>query len=102
MVSSAAGEYSVRDAETHWSITFTAMAGPCEILVRCDTASEARELASLAHVETRRIEHKFSRYLDDNIVHAINHSDGTRVAVDEETLRLLRYAGQCYELSEGR
>ena len=102
MASSSSGEYSVRNAETHWSITFTAMAGPCEILVRCDTASEARELASLACVETQRIERKFSRYLDDNVVYAINHSEGTRVAVDEEALRLLRYAGQCYELSEGR
>ena len=102
MASSSSGEYSVRNAETHWSITFTAMAGPCEILVRCDTASEARELASLAYVETQRIERKFSRYLNDNVVYAINHSEGTGVAVDEEALRLLRYAGQCYELSEGR
>jgi thiamine biosynthesis lipoprotein len=92
----------VRDADTHWSITFTAMAGPCEILVRCGTASEARELASLAYVETRRIEHKFSRYRNDSVVSTINRSNGERVAVDEETLRLLRYAGHCYELSEGR
>lgn len=102
MASSSTAEYRVRDAETHWLITFTAMAGPCEILVRCDTASEAGQLASLAYVETRRIERKFSRYLEDNVVYAINHSDGARVAIDEETLRLLRYAGQCYELSEGR
>lgn len=101
MVSSSAAEYAVHDAGTHWAITFTAMAGPCEVLVRCDTASEAGELASLAHAEALRVERKFSRYRNDSVVSTINHSDGERVAVDEETLRLLRYAGQCYELSEG-
>jgi thiamine biosynthesis lipoprotein len=78
------------------------MASPCEILVRSGGASDIEELASLAYTETTRIEHKFSRYLNDNAVHAINHSGGARVPVDEETSRLLRYAGQCYELSGGR
>ncbi|MEJ2719558.1 MAG: FAD:protein FMN transferase [bacterium] len=83
-------------------ITYTAMAGPCEILVRGGGASEVEQLASLAHAETARIERKFSRYRNDNIVHAINHSNGAPVSVDEETSRLLNYAGQCYELSDGR
>jgi thiamine biosynthesis lipoprotein len=78
------------------------MASPCEILVRIGDAGGANELASLASAETYRIEHKFSRYRDDNIIHAINNSDGVAVAVDEETARLLHYAGQCYQLSEGR
>jgi len=78
------------------------MASPCEILVECDGASEADYLASLAHVETLRIEHKFSRYRTDNIVHAINHARGAAVPVDEETSRLLHYAGQCHQLSDGR
>lgn len=58
-------------------------------------------LASLAFSETTRIEQKFSRYRADNIVHAINHGDGSPVAVDEETAHLLTYAGQCYDLSGG-
>jgi thiamine biosynthesis lipoprotein len=78
------------------------MAGPCEVLVRCHDASEAEKLASLAYLETTRIERKFSRYRSDNVVHAINHSEGKRVQIDEETSRLLQYAGQCYELSDGR
>jgi len=102
MASSPGGGYKVRDAGTHWIATYTAMASPCEILIRCNGASEARELASLAYVETTRIEDKFSRYRDGNIIHAINNSDGARVSVDEETARLLQYAGQCYELSGGR
>lgn len=102
MVSSPQSDFSVRNTGAHWAITYAAMASPCEILVRCRSASEAEELASLAYAETTRIERKFSRYRDDNIIHSINHSDGARVAVDEETSRLLRYAGECYELSEGR
>lgn len=102
MVSSTPGGYRTRDAGTHWVITYTAMAGSCEILVRCNSVSEAKELASLALFETTRIEDKFSRYRDNNVVHAINHSGGRPVPVDEETSRLLTYAGQCYELSEGR
>ena len=102
MSSSPQGGYAVRNAGAHWAITYAAMASPCEILVHCDNASEADEMALLAYVETLRIERKFSRYRDDNIVHTINHSDGAAVSVDEETSRLLRYAGQCYELSDGR
>jgi thiamine biosynthesis lipoprotein len=102
MTSSPREGYAVQNAGAHWVVTYTAMASPCEVLVPCDNASEADKLASLACVETLRIEHKFSRYRDDNIIHAINHSDGAAVQVDEETSRLLRYAGQCYELSDGR
>jgi len=102
MVSSPQSRFAVRNAGAHWAITYAAMAGPCEILVRNGGAGGVEELASLAYAETIRIEHKFSRYRDDNVVHAINHSDGARVPVDEETSRLLHYAGQCHELSDGR
>lgn len=102
MTSSPQPGYSVRHARGHAVVTYTAMASPCEILIRIDRASDAGELASLAYVETMRIEHKYSRYRDDNIVHAINHSEGAAVVVDEETARLFHYAGQCYELSERR
>jgi thiamine biosynthesis lipoprotein len=102
MTSNPRGGYQVRDAGAHWSITYAAMASPCEILVRCGNASEAEQLASLAYEETLRIERKFSRYRKDNIVYHINRSDGAPVLVDEETSRLLRYAAQCHELSGGR
>lgn len=102
MPSKLPGGYRTRDAGTHWSITYSAMASPCEILVRCKNVSEAKELASLSFYETTRIEKKFSRYLDDNVVHAINHSKGEPVVVDEEAMRLLQYAEQCYKLSDGR
>ena len=65
-------------------------------------ARRVERLASLAYEETIRIEKKFSRYRSDNVLHAINQSHGGRVPVDEETSRLLQYAGQCHELSGGR
>lgn len=102
MASDPRAPFEIRDTGAHWSITYAAMAGPCEILVHGKSAGEARHLASLAHAETLRIERKFSRYRDDNIIHAINHGGGRSVALDEETSRMLRYAEHCYELSDGR
>jgi FAD:protein FMN transferase len=101
MGSSATREWDVHRTESYWAITYAAMASPCEVLACCESASEARKLASLAFGETSRIEAKFSRYRDGNIVHAINHSDGVPVTVDDETARLLTYAGHCHELSGG-
>ncbi len=102
MISKTGLEYEVSRAESHWLIGFSAMASPCEILVRCNNKSDAEDLASLSFAETRRIEQKFSRYRDDNIVFAINNSDGAAVEVDEEMARLLDYADQSYRLSDGR
>jgi len=81
---------------------FTAMASPCEILLDTDARSEASVLAGIAQREAIRIEHKFSRYRDDNVVHQINHSAGRPIAVDEETAGLLDYAAVCHESSGGR
>jgi thiamine biosynthesis lipoprotein len=92
----------VRRADSYWVIAYRAMAGPCEILTRCKTASEADQLASLAFHETARIEAKFSRYRDESIVQQINRSAGARVAVDEEMSQLLHYAAECHRLSDGR
>lgn len=101
MTSRTDSGYTLRKNDAHFAITFTAMAGPCEVLVRCKKKSEADNLASLAFSETRRIERKFSRYRDDNIIHEINHSEGQPVRVDEELARLLTYADQASRLSEG-
>ena len=76
------------------------MASPCEILVDCGEASPARELIALGQAEAARIEQKFSRYRDDNIVFEINRG-GARVEVDDETARLLDFADNCYQLSDG-
>lgn len=85
-----------------WRITFEAMAGPCEVLFDLGEAAQARWLGELVETETLRIEHKFSRYRDDNLLHEINHSQGRPVEVDEETAGLLDFAAHCFALSNGR
>jgi len=78
------------------------MASPCEVLVDTDDERVARAALEAAHAEALRIERKFSRYRDDNIVHAINHSAGRPVDVDQELAGLIDYAATCHEISEGR
>jgi len=81
---------------------FRAMASPCEVLLDLDDREEGLELAAIARDEAWRIERKFSRYLAGNIVHEINHSAARAVTVDDETARLIDYAAECWESSEGR
>lgn len=101
MTSKPNQNFILRRTDSYWVVSYESMASPCEILIYCDNISEARELASLAFSETKRIEKKYSRYRDDNIVHAINSSNGAATEIDDETYRLLRYAGECYNISEG-
>ena len=91
----------VRQGE-YWQGRFKAMASPCEILVEVAQEAEARLLCEAAETEARRIETKFSRYRDDNIVHALNRGDGQPVSVDDETADLLDFAHRCHEISGGR
>jgi FAD:protein FMN transferase len=80
---------------------FTAMASPCELLMETDDAELAKELLTIVSEEAYRIQHKFSRYERDNIVWAINNSEGHPVSVDAETALLLNFAEQCHSLSDG-
>src|SRR5690606_24561133 len=84
-----------------WRGRFTAMASPCEVLVRDLPGRQARAVTSVVVEEALRIEQKFSRYRDDNIVARINAGNGEWVEVDEETERLLDYADTCWQLSDG-
>ena len=101
MISDSGDTYQIVKHDSHWLITFKSMASPCEIFIRCSNKSEAEQLASLAFTETKRIEKTYSRYRDDNIIYAINNSNGASIEIDEELERLLNYAGQCYNLSDG-
>jgi len=94
--------YSVEFRGNYWIGRFSAMASPCEILYDLDeTDTTAEHLTSLAFTEAQRIEQKFSRYRDDNIVYRINHANGASIELDLETTALLNYAEQCYVLSDG-
>jgi thiamine biosynthesis lipoprotein len=96
------GETTLRRAEGHWVGAFQAMASPCQVLMEVDDRRDATRVLAAVVSEVSRIEAKYSRYLPDNIVHRINHSQGAPVDVDEETARLLDYAGRLHALSGGR
>ena len=66
-----------------------------------DNRKLAMQLTRIAWKEASRIENKFSRYRDDNIVYRINHADGSEIKVDNETADLLDYAQVCYQISNG-
>lgn len=88
-------------SEDYWIGRFQAMASPCELFLEIDEWETATALLEAVAAETWRIEAKFSRYRQDNIVHTINSAKGTPIEVDEETALLLGFADQCYQLSEG-
>jgi FAD:protein FMN transferase len=90
-----------READ-HWVGRFAAMASPCEVLIEAATESLARQVTHTAAACAWRIDHKFSRYRSDNIVHEINSSAGRAVVVDEETAGLIDFAATLTKLSAGR
>ena len=81
---------------------FAAMACPCEILIESTDSDHVHMLTELAYAEAKRIEKKFSRYRDDNIIYKINSAQGSTVSIDSETALLFEFANQCFELSEGK
>ena len=87
--------------ENLWIGRFTAMASPCEILVDSDDETLAKHLLNIAQTEALRIQQKFSRYQQDNIVWKINNAQGERIFLDEETTLLMNFADQCFTLSDG-
>jgi FAD:protein FMN transferase len=84
-----------------WKGCFMAMASPCDVLMEVEDESLARDILHAVANEAWRIEDKFSRYKKDNIVYQINHSKGEAVVVDDETSRLLDFANELFEISEG-
>ena len=77
------------------------MGSPCELLSEAGTMQEAERLVGIAASEAWRIEDKFSRYLDGNIVDRINTASGQPIAVDAETAQLLDFADTLNDLSDG-
>ena len=82
---------------------FSAMGGPCRFVL--DHADEAHSLSAIAAAESavRRLEQKYSRYLDDSITSRINRAAGSgeAIAIDPETAGLLRYADTLWQQSDG-
>ena len=80
---------------------FTAMAGPCEVIIETSDHDLAERVTQTVANEAWRIESTFSRYRTDNIIYRINNADGKPVEVDTETARLLDFADLCFEVSDG-
>ena len=80
---------------------FQAMASDCEVLIDCDNGFLAKQMISAVFIEAKRIEKKFSRYLEGNVVDKINNSNGDQICLDDETSLLVDFAHQCYQLSAG-
>lgn len=98
---SVSSDLKLARGEGYWIGSFAAMASVCEVLMEVSEPNRAWRLLEIAAREAWRIERKFSRYRKGNIVYRINTSNGRPVEVDEETGRLLDFAQQLYELSEG-
>ena len=78
------------------------MGSPCEVLTDGGDKQLADRVSSLVASEAWRIEDKFSRYLDGNVIHRINTAHGEPVAVDAETGNLLDFAATLFDISGGR
>ena len=84
-----------------WKGTFMAMASPCDVLMEVEEKLLAQDILNAVASEAWRIEDKFSRYKKENIIYKLNNSKGDMVVVDDETSRLLDFANELFEISEG-
>jgi len=90
-------------ARAPFRFRFRAMAAEHEIQLYADTHAAAERAAQAAIADVARIEAKYSRYRDDSVTTRINRAAGAAsVPIDGETVALLRYADQCFQLSGGR
>jgi len=95
-------EITIKIKNDHSVGQFTAMACPCEILLDSLDKKLIQQLTKLAYSEAKRIEKKFSRYTNNNIIYQINNSNGATIETDDETALMFDFANQCYELSDGK
>jgi len=96
------GTISVEPRGTDFvAVCFTAMASPCEVLLRASQLQDARELGAWAAEEAWRIEQKFSRYRGDSVIARIHAHRGVPIELDEETASLMNFAERCYTASDG-
>lgn len=94
-------QYHIEAIDAGYRGMFNAMASPCEILIETDQKQLATHISDIVANEVWRIEEKFSRYRDDNIIYQINNAKGAAVEVDEELAYLIDFAQMCYQISEG-
>ncbi|MDP7592706.1 MAG: FAD:protein FMN transferase [Litorilituus sp.] len=94
-------KFTISQCKDSHSISFNAMASPCEVIVQSTDAKLVGALAQVICTEVWRIEGKYNRYDPKSVCSMINTNAGQTVAIDEETYLLLDFAEQCYQLSDG-
>jgi FAD:protein FMN transferase len=77
------------------------MASTCELIMDTQDPIVFETHFRKVKAEALRLEQKYSRYRDDNIVHQINSSEGEKISVDEETALLIDFAFYCHQISNG-
>ena len=94
---------AIKHCKDFFQISFQAMASDCELLI--DLPEErigfAKHLADSAVREVWRIERKYSRYLAENTFTRIHEQSGHWQEIDDETYRLLEFADQGWQISDG-
>lgn len=83
--------------------SFKAMGGPCRLRLEVQDEAAARLAMAAAEAEVRRLEARYSRYLDDSLTAKINRAagSGAAVAIDAETAAILNYADIAWRESDG-
>lgn len=94
-------DIKVNKQQDFWRGSFSAMASPCEVLMEVEHETLAHKILLAVSTEAKRIEQKFSRYNNSNIIAKINNAAGQPVKVDDETARLIDFSDNLYQLSEG-
>lgn len=81
---------------------FSAMGSPCTLRFYHANEIQARGIYQSAVDEVKRLEDKYSRYLDESLLTQINKNAGVQpTPIDAETGSLLAYAEQAYQISDG-
>lgn len=87
--------------EGGYIFSFNSMASPCELLIDCEDAQLASDIATAVADEAWRIEDKYSRYNIKSVCGQLNAKAGQLCTIDNETFLLLQFAEQCYQISDG-
>lgn len=93
--------YRFTPFHSYHSHTFKCMGGLCEVLIETSDRNMSQQIFTVIYDEAKRIEKKFSRYETNNIVSKINSALGKKIHLDKETAKLIHYADQMFQLSEG-
>lgn len=84
-----------------WTFEERHLGTPIVLQMICEEEATVRALASLAFEECARIEKTYSRFLDDNMLSALNAHVGEWTEVEEELYRLLEFGARLKEKTQG-